>query len=169
MDQNKSGVKNNTPQNISWPMKLALALAFLPVIWLLIALALKASNIEPALPTIPFLSIYGSDVPNNLFFTTEYTDKNLFGSVIFCSIAFFVGFWLFCHLAVARKSFSQAFKDVIHALKNDINALLQDDLSKHNKSSITSHPTKADDSTGKKEKEPPSVIKWVGKQKTKVD
>ena len=116
------GPKNN--HKISWPMKLAFALAFLPFIWLILALALKLP-----LPTAPFINLSGNEIPEYVIFMTN-TANNLTGSVYFVLACFTVGIGLFSYLALDKGSIKNAWQDVAKTLKEDFASLLKDFTSK---------------------------------------
>lgn len=152
-------VTKRETNNISWLMKLALGLAFLPVIWLLTALSLKAFNILTALPTFPVITIVGTEQPTHYLFTTNFSENSLLNSIVFCLIAFFIGFCLFCQLAVGRHSFYQAFADVYFSLRHDLRLLLQiNPVPKEKLSKKQEPPT----DLSEEKTDTPKKVKWIG-------
>lgn len=115
--------KNPVPKNIhkiSWPMKLAFALAFLPFFVLIAALTLKWP-----LPTLPFLNLSGPEAPEHIIFMANNAN-NLPGSVYFAVICFAVGIGLFSYLAIDRGSIKSAWQDCLDNLKKDFSEMLND-------------------------------------------
>ncbi len=113
--------KPSAPRNIhkiSWPMKLAFALAFLPFFALIGALVFKWS-----LPTFPFLNLSGSNQPEHIIFMANNAN-NLPGSVYFVVICFAVGIALFSYLAIDRGSIKSAWRDCLDNLKKDFSEML---------------------------------------------
>lgn len=113
--------KNPKPKNIhkiSWPMKIAFVLAFLPFCLLIAALIFKWW-----LPTFPFLNLTGSNPPEHIIFMANNA-SNLPGAVYFSVICFIIGIGLFSYLAIDRGSIKSAWRDCLDNLKKDFSELL---------------------------------------------
>jgi hypothetical protein len=107
----------NAKHKISWPMKLTLALAFLPSVWLIIAIVFHLW-----LPALPWSHLVGGDEPNHLLFV-DNTPKNLSESVIFSSICLGLGLSLFSYLSLEKGSLRVAWQDIIINLRQDLQTI----------------------------------------------
>ena len=114
----KKSVPHN-PHHISWVMKLTLALAFLPLIPLVVALIWHLP-----LPTVPFYNFTGNEPPEYYAIFMANTNQNLPGSIIFSAVCFLAGIGMFCYLALERGSLATAWRDCVENLKTDFNAVL---------------------------------------------